>query len=290
MELRYRKEAAVGLLIIIGAAVFLFLMMWLKGRSFREGEVLQATFTDIAGLKVGDPVRTSGVTVGAVKRIELVTAGNVNVWFDVEDGPPPRADAGATVKSADFFGARIIEYNPGISDSMLPPGRIIQGLRVADISEMATGMGTQASTLLDNANAVTTDLRAVLVEARSLVQTLDRGAAGSANELQGALENLRHVLQRVDQVVARNEGAMASAMTGVANTSANVDRLTANMERTTAQLDSMIAKINSGRGALGQLVNDTTLVNQLRGTNQALQDLLVDFKANPGRYIRLRLF
>ena len=290
MELRYRKEAAVGLLIIVGAAVFVFLMMWLKGRSFRSGELLQATFTDVAGLKVGDPVRTSGVTVGAVKRIELQNAGVVNVWFDVEKGPPPRADARATVKSADFFGARIIEYHPGVSDSAFPEGRVIEGGRVAEISEMATGMSGQVQTLLDAAARAAGQLEVVMGESRGLVRTLNRGAAAGTDQLVGSLQNLRMVLQRVDQVIATNQEATTQALGSVASTAQNVDSLTANLERTAAVLDSVINKINSGRGALGQLVNDTTLMTELRGTNQALRELLVDFRENPGRYIRLRLF
>jgi len=290
MELRYRKEAAVGLLIIIGAAVFVFLMMWLKGRSFGEGLVVQAHFPDVAGLKVGDPVRTSGVTVGSVDRIELQGAGQVAVWFDVDDGQPPRTDATVRIIAADFFGARIVDYDPGRSDSMLPPDRVLRGARVEDMTEMAAGMGGQARQLLDNANAVTTDLRAVLREASRLVATLDRGAAGSSRELEGALENLRTLLHRVDLVVRQNEAAAAGAMTGIASTTANVDRMTRSLEQTAASMDSLVTRINRGEGAIGQLLTDTALVNELRTTNRAMRDLLVDFRENPGRYIRLRLF
>jgi phospholipid/cholesterol/gamma-HCH transport system substrate-binding protein len=98
------------------------------------------------------------------------------------------------------------------------------------------------------------------------------------------------LLHRVDQVVQSNQAATGQALASVANSAANVDSLTQNLERTTAALDSVLAKINSGRGALGQLVNDTALVGELRQTNAAMRELLVDFRQNPGRYIRLRLF
>jgi phospholipid/cholesterol/gamma-HCH transport system substrate-binding protein len=290
MELRYRKEAAVGLLIIVGAAVFIFLMMWLRGRSFRQGEVLQATFGDVAGLKIGDPVRTSGVTVGSVKRIELQDGGEVYVWFDVEKGQPPRTDATIAIRSVDFFGARMLAYHPGTSDSALPPGRIMAGTRVEDITEMAAAMGGETKLLLQNANRAASQLELVMSEARGLVRTLNSGAASGTEQLVGSLQNLRMLLHRVDLVVQRNEAATGQALTSVANSAANVDTLTQNLERTTAALDSVLARINSGRGALGQLVNDTALVGELRTTNAAMRDLLVDFRQNPGRYIRLRLF
>ena len=42
-------------------------------------------------------------------------------------------------------------------------------------------------------------------------------------------------------------------------------------------------------GPIAALLNDSTMLRELMSTNTALRDLLVDFKANPGRYIRLRL-
>ncbi len=288
MELRYRREAAVGLLIVVGAAVFVFLMMWLRGRSFRQGEMVDVTFDDVAGLKVGDPVRTSGVTVGSVKSIELRGPGNVRVSFDVRHGPPPRVDAGAQIKSADLFGARIIEYTPGVATAPLPDDSVIRGTRLQDVSEMAVGMSAQARVLLDNSVQATRELRAAMVEARALLGTLNAGASANSRELQGALENLRMVLHRMDLMVADNAPNARTAVTNMREASANLDRLTRNLASTTATLDTLATRIASGRGAIGQLMNDTSLVNELRATNRAMQELLVDLKANPGRYIRLR--
>ncbi len=288
MELRYRKEAAVGLLIVLGAVAFIFMMMWLRGKSFREGELVAVTFDDVAGLKVGDPVRTSGVTVGSVKSIELRSPGNVVVVFDVSHGPAPRADAGALIKSADLFGARIIEYTPGTAPAPLPDDSVIRGTRIQDFTEMAAGMSGQARALLDNSVQAARELRAAMTEARALLGTLNAGASVNSRELEGALTNLRLVLHRMDLLVQSNAPAAGAAVTNMREASANLDRLTRNLAGTTATLDTLAGRIASGRGAIGQLMNDTSLVNELRATNRAMQELLVDLRANPGRYIRLR--
>lgn len=289
MELRYRKEATVGLLLVVGTVVFIWMMLWLRGKSFREGDIIHVTFDDVAGLKEGDPVRTSGVRVGSVKSIQLESPGNVVVGFDVRHGPPPRADAAARIVSADLFGARIIEYTPGVASAPLPDDSVIRGVRVLDVSEMAAGLSDQAKALLESSNQATRDLRAAMVEARALLGTLNSGASANATELRGALESLRMMLQRVDQLVAANAPAAGSTMVNIRAATANIEALTRNLGQTTATLDSLTARIAGGRGALGQLMNDTALVGELRQTNQALRDLLVDLKANPGRYIRLRL-
>ncbi len=294
MELRYKHEAGVGILIVVAAILFVLLMMWLRGRSFREGEVVRAVFEDVAGLKEGDLVRTSGVTVGQIKSVELGGPGEVQVAFTLKKAPAPMADASATIRALDFFGARFIEYAPGRSTEPLDRSRPLRGTRAADLSEMAAGLGDPARQLLGNAGELispntTRDLRLVLVEARRTLEALGNAAQAPSRELTGALSELRRVFQRLDLMMASNEQSVAASTRSLRELSGNLALATANLSHTTAALDSVIGKINSGRGALGALVNDSTLIADLRRTNSALADLLVDFKANPGRYIRLRL-
>ena len=288
MELRYRREALLGVLIIVGAAVFLFLSLWLRGQTLGEQDTLKVIFDDVAGLKEGDPVRTSGVAVGHVSGINLRSPGNVEVWFTIEHAPVPHADASAEIRAADLFGARYIEYSPGSAREPLG-AREIRGTRLSDMSETAAALGGQGGQLLGTVADVARELHTTLTEARRLIHTLDQGAATSSDRLAASLEQLRVLLQRTDQIVAQNEPAVGQTMQSLQRSTQNLDRLTAELTRTSAQLDSIIAKVNSGRGLAGALVNDTSLVGELRSTNTALRELLVDFKANPSRYIRLRL-
>ena len=288
MELRYRREALVGVLIIVGAATFLFLSLWLRGKSLGEKDTVKAVFEDVVGLKEGDPVRTSGVGIGTVTSIRLDSAGHVSVWFSIEHAPAPRADATAEIRSADFFGARYIEYSPGNARQPLG-GKELRGTRLSDMSETAATLGGQGGQLMATVNDVAHELRTTLVEVRRLVQTLDQGAATNSDRLAASLEQLRVLLQRTDRLVAENGPAVSQTMQSIQRSTQNMDRLTAELTRTSTQIDSIMAKINAGRGLAGALVNDTALVSELRGTNTALRDLLVDLKANPGRYIRLRL-
>jgi phospholipid/cholesterol/gamma-HCH transport system substrate-binding protein len=289
MELRYRREAAVGMMLILGTAAFVVLMMWLRGKSFRSGEIIHVVFDDVSGLKEGDPVRTSGVAVGSVKQIRLVRPGAVDVYFDVQSGPPPRDDAKAEIRSADLFGARVVEYFPGVSATPLPSGQVVRGTRLQDMSEMAAGLSGQAKDLLVNANAVSRELRAALVSTQALLATLNSGAATTTDRLGGALDELRRAIQRVDVMLAQNGPVAADALRGMRDVTAHADSLTRSLTHTSAQFDSILAKVNSGRGPAAALLNDSTIVQDLMATNAALRELLTDFRANPSRYIRLRL-
>src|SRR5689334_12514174 len=202
MELRYKREVAVGGLLIVGTLAFVVLMMWLKGKSLRKSVLVPVTFEDVMGLKPGDPVRTSGVRVGAVKKIELKSPGNVLVTLDVLDGPPPKDDAKARILSQDLFGARYIEYSPGNSARALPADSTLHGQKAQDMSEMAEGLANRSRTLLDSASAMTAmvsrELRVTLGNTQTLLGTLNRGAGTSTTQLVGALEELRGAIHRVD--------------------------------------------------------------------------------------------
>lgn len=294
MELRYKREVAVGAMLVMGTLAFIALMMWLRGKSFRASVIVPVSFEDVMGLKPGDPVRTSGVRVGSVKKIELVSPGNVRVYLDVHDGPPPKADAKVKILSQDLFGARFIDYNPGTEDRALPADTVLHGGRAQDMGEMAEALGSRTTRLLDSANAMTQmvsrELRVTLRNTQTLLGTLNTGANTSTRELVGVLENLRGAIQRVDLLVQQNGPAASRAVAGMANTTARADTMMRSLQRTSATLDSVLAKINNGRGPAAALLNDSTVVQNLMQTNAALRDLLTDFRANPGRYIRLRLF
>jgi phospholipid/cholesterol/gamma-HCH transport system substrate-binding protein len=49
-------------------------------------------------------------------------------------------------------------------------------------------------------------------------------------------------------------------------------------------------KIENGEGSLGLLVNDKALYNKLEKTSHDLDELLLDIKKNPKRYVRFSAF
>lgn len=297
MELRFQREVGVGVMLVVATAVFVFLLMWLRGRSFRSGEIVRVTFSDVAGLKEGDWVRTSGVNVGKVKRVVLEAPGQVSVYLDVhrDRAELPRVDARASVRALDFFGARYVEYSPGTASARLDSLQPIRGSRDQDITDMAQGLSGQGRDLLANATellspSTTAELRGVLAEARRTIQRLGELGQGPSRELTNALVSVRQVFQRLDILLANNTAPATQTMQHMRDASANMEQVTATLQRTSLTLDSLMTKINSGRGTLGQLVNDTTLMADLRRTNTALADLLVDFRTNPRKYINVSVF
>ena len=293
MELRYRREAAVGAFLVAAALVFAFGMMWLRGLRLSRGEVLDVVFADVVGLKVGDPIRTSGVAVGTVKSIRLDRPGRVVVQLELTHRQEPRSDAKATVRSLDLFGARYIDYQPGTAAAPLAAGRALPGELEAGFGEMAQSLATQGGAVLTNAAALVgpennRELRATVARAQRLLDDLRGSVASGTREGVATLQALRQLLQRIDLLVA--DPAAQQSLANVRSATANLAEVSETLRRTTRVMDSIVTKVNGGRGTMGQLVNDTTLMAELRRTNGHLDSLLTDFMAHPKKYINLHVF
>ena len=293
MELRYRREAAVGLFLIIATVVFVVGMLWLRGKPLRSGELVQTTFSDVAGLKEGDPIRTSGVAVGQIKEIRLARPGEVLVVMDLKGGQRPRKDARAVVRSLDLFGAQYLDYDPGTAAEPLAAGAIIPGQREPSVAELVSGLTGPGRQALSNAgeflspqNAVA--LHALLEDTRRAVAQLGNAADAPSREAAGALLSLRELLQRLDVLVGGD--AAQQTFNNMRDATRNLAQVTATLERTTVSLDSILGKINTGRGSIGRMVNDTTLVGDLHSASAALTALLTDLRLNPKRYVQVHVF
>ncbi|HTT67661.1 MAG TPA: MlaD family protein [Gemmatimonadales bacterium] len=293
MELRYRREAAVGLFLVVATVIFVFGMVWLRGKSIRSGDLVETTFSDVAGLKVGDPIRTSGVAVGQIKDIRLLKPGQVLVVMDLKGGQRPRSDARAVVRSLDLFGAQYLDYDPGAAPQPLAKGAVIPGEREQSVAELVSGLTGPGRQALNNAGQFlspqnATELHALLVETRRAVTQLGTSADAPSREAATALLALRGLLQRLDLMVGSSSAQQT--VDNLRDATHNLAQVTATLQRTSASLDSILLKVNAGRGSMGRLVNDTTLVSDLHAASTALTALLTDLKANPGRYVNVHVF
>src|SRR5262249_8052078 len=128
-----------------------------------KGIAVHVAFTNVAGLKVGDPVMVSGVHRGRVAAVNLDRVGHVTVTLQlVASEDRPKMDASATVAAGDFFGGRFIDYFPGSDTSqLLPSNGTIQGTREEQLTDVAAAVATKANAALGNVTALVNQQLAV---------------------------------------------------------------------------------------------------------------------------------
>ena len=108
----YYKNATIGLLVILGAVVFVVGSLWLRGKTIRRPDV-QVVFDDIGNLKEGAPVRVSGAPVGRVSEIQFMGVGHVRVGLMVDATVHPTRAAKVSITGVGMLGDAVITMDPG---------------------------------------------------------------------------------------------------------------------------------------------------------------------------------
>jgi phospholipid/cholesterol/gamma-HCH transport system substrate-binding protein len=67
------------------------------------------------------------------------------------------------------------------------------------------------------------------------------------------------------------------------------DELYQRINQVVAKLDTSIDKLNSGQGTLGQLIVNPAMYDSLTGATREAQALLKDIRANPKKFLRIKL-
>ena len=297
MEVRYKEEVAVGAMVIIGLIVFTMGMFWLTGRSIvSKGVAVSVVFKNVMGLKEGDPVRISGVKKGQVDHVELAGVGKVTVRVRLDPDVAPHRDATATVASADFLGAKFVDYNPGSADSaLLGPGKPISGLAEEQLADVAVRAASSANQLIEGVNKglnpgeLAQDIHNTLIATQRGMNALTQVAKGpTVDQAKTTLQAVERVMARLDTVL----GASGAATTGrhLDTLTTNLAQLTGQLSAATSSLNDVLGKMNRGDGTLGKMATDTMLYKNLSATLASLTALLDDLKERPGRYLTVKVF
>jgi phospholipid/cholesterol/gamma-HCH transport system substrate-binding protein len=296
VDLTYKREVMVGALVLLGFAMFTGFMFWLTGRSIVSKAVpVPVVFTNVNGLKQGDPVRVSGVKKGRVGGVRLQRVGHVIVTLSLDPEVRPHKDARAVVASADFLGAKYVDYDPGVNDTMLAEGQAINGVTEEQFADVAQGAAKSAQELISKVNKnlnpgqLAADIHNTLLATQRGMNALTQVANGPVvQQTQATLKSLEGVMARIDTLL----GAANAVNTGkrLDTLSANLTQLTGRLADATGSLTGLLDKMNKGEGTLGKLASDTLLYENLNGTLKSLSELLKDLKERPGRYLTVKVF
>jgi phospholipid/cholesterol/gamma-HCH transport system substrate-binding protein len=295
MDLTYKQEVGVGAIVLAGLTLFVVGLFWFSGRSItHKGVIAQVVFSDVAGLKQGDPVLVSGVKVGRVARVKFERVGRVTVTLELSGEVRPKTDAAATISSLDFFGTKFVDYFPGSKDSLLPTNSMIQGDKKEEFADIAARTATRANELIGNA----TDLvsQQLIQDIHNTLIATQRGMSALTDATKGplitqstqSLAALERVMSRLDTLLGNTN--VKTAGLRVDTLTANLQRLSGQLAQTTTTLNDLMAKINRGEGTLGKLATDSVMYGDINKTLESLTSLLNDLRERPGRYLTVKVF
>ena len=149
---------------------------------------------------------------------------------------------------------------------------------------LASGQGTIGKLLYDD--TLYQEIRTPVARLDSLLQDLQKGQgtagkllkdAALYDEIHGTVKDVRRLVDDLN------------AGKGTAGKLLKSDELHQQISATIARLDTMLDKLNSGQGTLGQLLVNPQLYESLNGTTREMHELMKDFRANPKKFLRIKL-
>ncbi|MEP6850714.1 MAG: hypothetical protein ABI999_17790 [Acidobacteriota bacterium] len=95
------------------------------------------------------------------------------------------------------------------------------------------------------------------------------------------------------QIIANTQNAareLVAATTRLRTLADSAGGTQSRLNNVIAQADSVFAKVNSKRGSIGMLVNDSRLYTNTDSLIMELRALVADVKKNPKKYVNVRVF
>ncbi len=177
------KEIKVGMLVLVSILVLvLFFFKMGKFDFTKKGYNIGVTFNYAGGIAENSPVRLLGIKIGKVEKIDIKygdeTKVHLTLWVD--QSAKLKTDARASVSALGIMGEKHIELNPGSNSA---PALAEGGTIVGDDP-------FQMEALTKNGQELMTDLRATLVNIKSLAANIDSMVLENRDEIKKIMQNV----------------------------------------------------------------------------------------------------
>ncbi len=303
--MKISQEVKVGLLAIIALALFYFGFQFLKGSDFFSSDNrYRVIYDNVDGLTNSNAVTLNGLSVGRVKKIEILQDQNNKLMVTVVVDKAIRVGKGTRAVLADggFLGGKVIELQILQPNDLLEKDGMLVAAKEAGlealIREKTLPVLNNVDSLTKNLNLIVKSfdktgaaLNATLQNASRVTGTLDltvqenrialRQTLGNVNRLSSSLiateQQLKPILAKVDNV--------ADSLRSL-----QLRQTLANANRTVDNLQKLLAGVQQGKGTLGKLTSDDKLYANVNATTASLEKLLTDLRENPKRYVQFSLF
>ncbi len=162
MKKNISHKVRLGIFISLGIAVFIFAIYFIgeQQQLFRSTFRLSGVFKDVAGLQVGNNVRLSGINVGTIDNISIISDTSVRVVIFVDENTRQfiKKDAVASIGSEGLMGNKVLIISPGTGGKMnIENDDIIATSQPTDIDDIMKSL----KTTIDNTANITGNLATI---------------------------------------------------------------------------------------------------------------------------------
>ena len=292
----FTREVKVGIMAIIAIFVLYFGLNFLKGVNvFSPINYYYGVYDNIDGLVPSSPVLVKGFKVGQVENIkyDFTTEKSFVVEISVNKDIQIPIDAKIELFDNGLMGGKAVQlvYAPySSSQKMHNPGDTIE-------SQIGGGLMAKLSgDLMPKIESISTQADSLLRAVRVLVESKEIN--NSLMSIEKTTADLAVTSTQLKKIMIndfpRILGDVNILTTDFRQITGNLKEINyaatfASIDHTIKNLNLITDKINNTEGTIGLLLNDKSLYLNLSNTASSADNLLIDLKKNPKRYVNFSL-
>jgi phospholipid/cholesterol/gamma-HCH transport system substrate-binding protein len=282
MKDQRKTEIKVGITVVAGIIIFLWIIGWAKNYSLTaKQKYLMLEFPTVSGLEIGDNVTINGVRKGFVEEIETKNnAVFVKTAFD--NNIDLREDATFAITMMDLMGAKKIEITPGKANKELDYSKVYQGQYYTDIPAAMALIGK-----------IQDDLVGIIKNVQKTLGSINKylGDEKLNKEIKTSVENLSEISQKLNLILDENrsnvkqltknsvdltnetKGFIKDNKEDVHNSIELVKSSLKKTDELITKLNTLIDETNAQKNNAGKLLNNEALYNDVTATLKQVKDL-----------------
>lgn len=287
------KEAKIGLTGIVALVILFLGINFLKGiKLFNTQDVYYIKFSNAKALSKSSTVYADGYNIGIVSNImyDFNHPGQVIVEISVEDGLRIPKGSSAMLDEAMLGGCTLnMLLATNLTDAYQPgdtiPGTDSNGLmsKAANMMPQLEQVVARVDTLIATLNKLTSDpnLPIIIQNAEQLTENLNKSTTQLNRLLSKDVPQMTKTFNQAgDNIVTLTDNL------NKLNLQATMD----SVNQTIGSVHELMTQIQNPNGTLGKFINDPSLYDDMNNTVQSANNLLIDLKANPKRYVNISVF
>jgi phospholipid/cholesterol/gamma-HCH transport system substrate-binding protein len=309
--MKISNETKIGALTAIAITILLLGYSFLRGNDvFSGSNKYYAVYRSVEGLALAKPVLVNGFQIGRVSSMKLQPDGHTIVEFKIDPDYVIPNNTLAKLSSTDLLGSKAIVFELGNSKVPAEDKDTLKADIQGSLAESLQPIQKKAEMLISKMDSSLAAINKILNP--TFQKNIDRSFMSIANSLQ----TLEGTTKKIDKLVGSQSGHIdailsnAEVVSGSLKTStAHIEGMSANFEKVSndiaasnikqtldnankamADLQAAINKINNGQGSLGLLMNDDKMYKNLTDASNNLNNLFIDLKAHPKRYVSFSIF
>ncbi|MDD5492221.1 MAG: MlaD family protein, partial [bacterium] len=279
------QETKVGLLVLVSLILLGSAILLVGDFRLERGYTIKVLFSDISGLQVRAPVKTAGVQIGEVTKVDLVR-GKAQVTLWIKGNLSVFSDARATIASTGLIGTKYLELYLGTkTDRPLKEGDMLIGIDPVSFDRIVNEGLKGFTDLADAVKEFTGDkemkdsLKKIFTNVSSVMEKVNTLLDSKNENISNIVDNFEQFSVRINQVAAKlDDLSGAISKEDLKTTMENFKNISVKLDAALTSLNNIATKIEGGQGTLGKLVNDEQMADDVKGTVASLRSASDDAK------------